>query len=96
MNSTYATRLSPISQTDVSEHEKHFTGLGVTCVEVAHGILQANHQFDPGSYQKCVRGFKQFDFPSDWPVKQALERNSPHLEEPARARNGRSISLGLS
>lgn len=40
MNSTYATKLALTSQADVNEHEKHFTGLAVTCLE-AHGILQA-------------------------------------------------------
>ena len=45
----------------------------------AQDLNPIDHQSDRGSYQECVRRFKQFDFPSDWPVKQAAQEEDSEL-----------------
>ena len=40
---------------------------------------QDDHQSDPDSYQECVRCFKIFDFPSDWPVKQTAQEEDSEI-----------------
>ena len=45
----------------------------------AQDLNPIDHESDPGSYQECVRCFKNFDFPSDWPVKQTTQEEDSEI-----------------
>ena len=45
----------------------------------AQDLNPIDHQSDPHSYQECVRCFKLYDFPSDWPVEQAAQEEDSEL-----------------
>jgi len=45
----------------------------------AQDLNPIERQSDPGSYQECVRCFKLYDFPSDWPVKQTAQEEDSEI-----------------
>ena len=45
----------------------------------AQDLNPIDHQSDPDSYQECVRCFKLYDFPSDWPVKQTAQEEDSEI-----------------